>query len=202
MKRSISFLLTFISLQLISQNITFSDDLNKDDISDAFTALGLKNFKYEMPKEFKGYYFDFIVKEYFEGKEISFSQQSVRYATMKKVLQWPAPASKYTLKVQTLRNDTIETFNIRLPGISLRNVPLKLKAKRNAYGWQSLIDDKVKLTADTEIPFLAFSSGPTNPERQNVVVYCELPDSNYMDWYDKLKVQHFFVFIVKVTKTL
>jgi hypothetical protein len=60
----------------------------------------------------------------------------------------------------------------------------------------------VKLTADTEIPFLAFSSGPADPAKPNVVVYCVLPDSNYSEWYNKLKVQHFFVFIIKATKTL
>jgi hypothetical protein len=68
--------------------MVFSDKLDENDISDAFTLLGLKNFRYKMPKEFKEYYFDFIVKEYFEGKEISSSQQSVRYAAMKEVLQW------------------------------------------------------------------------------------------------------------------
>jgi hypothetical protein len=38
-------------------------------------------------------------------------------------------ASEYVLKVQTLKNDTVEKLNVRLPGISLRNFPPKLKLK-------------------------------------------------------------------------
>ncbi len=193
-------LLSILTLKLSAQDIKFNNNFDEQDQHDAFVLLGLQNFKYEMPVAFKGYYFDFIVKEYIEGIEVSSVSQSTRYKNMKQVLQWRPDEKNYTMKIQSLKNDTVETFNVRLPGIGIRAIKLKLKSKRNDYEWQSLINEKTKLIADTEIPILSFSSGPSNPDRPNLIVHCELPDNNYINWYNNLKVKHFFVMLIKVTK--
>lgn len=200
MRQTILLLLTILMLQLKSQDIKYSNSFDDNDETDAFTLLGIRNFKFEMPVVFKGYYFDFIIKEYFDGVEISSLSQSTRFAEMKHVLQWRTEFDGYTMKIQSLKNDTVETFNVRLPGVGLRGLKLKLKLKRNEYAWMPLINEKTKLIENTEIPILTFSSDPSNPSRPNTAVHCELPDYNYKDWYTKLKARHFFVMLIKVTK--
>lgn len=76
-----------LSLELKSQDIVFDYSYEESDIRDAFTLLGVSNFKYKMPKAFKGFYFDLIVKEYYEGKEIGSTSEAPRFEKMKKVLQ-------------------------------------------------------------------------------------------------------------------
>ncbi len=188
--------------QLKSQDIKYSHNFDTNDQTDAFTLLGISNFKFEMPVAFKGYYFDFIIKEYLDGVEINSIRQSTRFAEMKQVLQWRTELNEYTMKIQSLKNDTVETFNVRLPGIGLRGLKLKLKMKRHVYEWQPLVNEKTKLIEDTEIPILTFSSDPSIPSRPNTAVHCELPNYNYTDWNTKLKVKHFFVMAIKVTKNL
>ena len=203
MKKIIFLLSTVLTIQLKSQDIVFASDYDKSDLQDAFTLLGVSNFKYKMPANFKGFYFDLIIKEYYEGNEISLVSQAKRFETMRQVLQWKKENAEYTLKIlSTKRNDTIETFNARMPGIGLRGRELKLKLPRHEYGWETLINEKTKLTADTETPILAFATQPSNDSRPNTAVYCELSTDgkNYKDWYNKYKLKHYYIICVKVTK--
>lgn len=192
-----------LTIQLRSQEIQFTYDYDKSDIQDAFTLLGVSNFKYRMPVAFKGSYFDLIIKEYYEGKEIASVSQAKRFENMRRVLQWKKESPEYVLKIQSIKaNDSIETFNARMPGVGLRGRELKLKLPRNEYSWETLINEKTKLTPDTEIPILTYSSEPSNHERSNTAVYCELSTdgNNYKEWYNKYKIKHYFVLCVKVTK--
>ena len=61
--KKILFLLTILTSQLKSQDIVYEYDYDKSDLQDAFTLLGVSNFKYKMPADFKGFYFDLIIKE-------------------------------------------------------------------------------------------------------------------------------------------
>lgn len=200
MKKLFFFLL--LNHCLCAQDIVFTNDYDKSDIQDAFTLMSIHNFKYKMPEEFKGYYFDLIIKEYYEGKEISIVSQSKRFENMRHVLLWNKETPEYTLKLQSInKNDSIEKFNVRLPTVGLRGRELKMKLPRNEYGWETLINEKTKLIADTEIPILTFSSMPQNEARPNVAVYCELADKagDYKEWYTKFKVKHCYILLVKVS---
>ena len=206
MKRPITiFLMTILALRVQCQEIKFLYDYDKSDIRDAFTLLGVSNFKYQMPSEFRGCYFDLIIKEYYEGKEISSVSQAKKLISSRQVLLWKKETEEYILKIQSAKlNDTVETFNARMPGIGLRGRKLILKLPRHEYGWETLINDSTKLILDTEIPILTFASDPSNESRPNIAVYCELSGSaqeyKYKDWYDKFKVKHYFVLLVKVNK--
>jgi hypothetical protein len=203
MKRAICFLFSLLYFPLSSQEVEFSYDYDKSDIQDAFTLLGIRNFKYQMPAEFKGYYFDLIIKEYYEGKEINSISQAKRFENMRQVLQWKKENPEYILKIQTKKiSDSIETFNARMPGIGLRGRELKLKFPWQEYDWETLINEKTKLNSDIETPILTYSTQPINDSRPNVAVYCELsPDkNNYKGWYEKFQMKHYFVLCVKATK--
>ena len=203
MKKIILLLLTTVTLGLKSQDVVFASDYDKSDLQDAFTLLGVSNFKYKMPADFKGFYFDLIIKEYYDGKEVSSVSQAKRFETMRHVLQWKKENAEYTLKIQSTKlNDTIETFNARMPGIGLRGRELKLKLPRKEYGWETLINEKTKLTADIETPILTFATQPSNDARPNTAVYCELSTdgNNYKEWYNKYKLKHYYVICVKATK--
>lgn len=203
MKKITFFLLTTVTLGLKSQGVIFASDYDKADLQDAFALLGVSNFKYKMPADFKGDYFDLIIKEYYDGKEISSVSQAKRFETMRQVLQWKKENAEYTLKIQSTKlNDTVEIFNARMPGIGLRGRELKLKLPRKEYGWETLINEKTKLIADVETPILTFATQPSNDARPNTAVYCELSadGNNYKDWYNKYKLKHYFVIFVKATK--
>jgi hypothetical protein len=192
-----------VTLGLKSQDIVHEYDYDKSDLQDAFTLLGVSNFKYKMPADFKGFYFDLIIKEYYDGKEISFVSKAKGYETRRQFLQWKKENPEYTLKIQSTKlNDTTETFNARMPAVGLRGNRLKLKLPRHEYGWETLINEKTKLTADVETPILTFASEPTNDARPNTAVYCELSTdgNNYKDWYNKYKIKHYYVIFVKATK--
>lgn len=196
-------LLILLTFQLRSQEIQFSYDYDKSDIQDAFRLLGIYNFKYQMPAEYKGFYFDLIIKEYYEGKEIASVSQAKRFENMRHVLMWDKTIPIYTMKIQCNKaSDSLEIFNARMPQIGLKARELKLKFPRREYGWETLIDKKTKLLADTETPILTYATEPVNDSRPNVAVYCELsPDvNNYKEWYEKFKMKHYFVLCVKVTK--
>jgi hypothetical protein len=198
------FFLTTLALQLRSQDIQFSYDYDKSDIQDAFRLLGVSNFKYQMPPEYKEYYFDLIIKEYYEGKEISSTNQAKRFANQPRILYWDKTFAEYTMKIQSTKaNDSIETFRFRMPQASLSG-KLKLKLPRHEYEWETLLDEKTKLTSDTEIPILTFATEPVNDSRPNVAVYCELSQdvNNYKGWYEKFKIKHYYVLCIKVTKEL
>jgi len=196
--------LTILTFQMNAQSINFSYNYDSSDVQDAFTLLGIQNFKYQMPSEFKGYYFDLIIKEYFEGKEISSTSQSNRFKNMKQVLYWEKAKNEYVLKIQSLKqNDSIEKFNARMPGIGLRGLELKLKLPRNNYDWATLTNDTSKVSVNSELPILTFSSLPSNSKRPNIAVFCELANSSqenkYLDWYSKFKIKHCFIIFIKVT---
>lgn len=200
MKIKLFFLFLIISVAVKSQQITFSDKFEQSDIEEAFDMLGIKGFKYQMPKELKGHYIDFIVKEYYEGVEVSSVSYSKKFENKKQVMLWPTTLEKYTLKIQTLKNDSVERFNTRLPGMGIKNYGLKLKMNRKEYLWESLFYETKKIELDKEIPLLTFASNPENADRPDLAVYCELPEHGYADWYQKLKVKHYFVILTKVTK--
>jgi hypothetical protein len=199
--RSILFITSFFWTTIfVGQEITFSNKYDEKDLTESLEMLGLKIFKYEMPKSLKGCYFDFIIKEYYEGVEISSVNYSDKFSKMKQVLLWQNNLDNYTLKIQTLKNDTVETFNARLPGMGVKNYGLRLKMNRREYAWESLFYKTKKIELDAEIPLLAFATNPENEQRPNLAVYCELEGNNYKDWYAKLKVKHYFVFLTRVTK--
>lgn len=192
-----------VSLQMRSQELSFSSDYEKSDIQDAFTLLGIENFKYNMPEELKGYYFEVIIREFRHGKEVSLKDHYKRFENMRNVLQWKNENKEYCLKIQTKKNnDSTEIYNLRLPGVGLRNNILKLNYPRSEYGWETLINSKLKLNEETEIPFLTFATEPQNTERPNTAVYCELSTSSndYKNWFTKFKIEHYYVFLLKVTK--
>ena len=203
MKTIFFLLLTILTLHLKCQDIVFESDFDQSDAKDAFTLLGVSNFKYKMPSEFKGYYFDLTVKEYYDGKEISVVTQTKRFETMRNVLQWKTETPEYTLKLQSTKlNDTIETYNVKMPGISLRGKQIKLRHPRNEYVWETLIDLSTKFSAEIETPVLTFATEPSNEQRPEIAVYCELSkDRNiYKEWYIKYKIKHYFVFFITATK--
>lgn len=203
MRKLFILLLSVLTLHLKSQDIVFESDFDKADIQDAFTLLGVSNFKYKMPADFKGYYFDLTVKEYYDGKEVSVVTHTKKFESMRKVLQWKPETPEYILKLQSTKlNDSIETYNVKMPGIGLRGKQIKLRRPRSEYGWETLIDEKTKLSADTETPILTYATEPSNDERPNVAVYCELAkDRNiYKEWYSKYKIKHYFVLFITVTK--
>ncbi len=203
MKKIIFLLLTIVTHSIKAQDIVFKSDYNQSDLNDAFTLLGVHNFKYQMPVEFKGFYFDLIIKEYYEGKEIASLSQAKRFETMRQVLLWKKENADYTLKIQATKlNDTIEIFNARMPGIGLRGRELKLKLPRHEYSWETLINEKTQLTEDLEIPILTFATQPSNDARPNTAVYCELSadGNNYKSWNNKYKLKHYYVICIKVTK--
>ena len=203
MRKIIILLLSISTLNLKSQDIVFESDFDKSDIQDAFTLLGVSNFKYKMPVEFKGYYFDLTVKEYYDGKEVNVVSHTKKLESMRKVLQWKSETEEYTLKLQSIKfNDSIETYNVKMPRISLRGKQLKLRYPRNEYGWETLIDEKTKLSAEIEMPILTYATEPSNEERPNVAVYCELAEDRnvYKEWYSKYKIKHYFVFLITVSK--
>ena len=114
---------------------------------------------------------------------------------------WDTTLDAYTMKFHTLKNDSIEKFNTRLPGMGIKNYSLKIKLKRSEYDWQSLFYKDKKIELDKEIPLLTLATNPENEERPNLAVFCELEKYNYKDWYQKLKVKHYFVILTKITKS-
>lgn len=186
-----------------AQKIKFSQEYNDADIQDAFTLLGVQNFKFTMPTEFKACYFDLIVKEYFEGKEINITSQFDRLKKMKQVLFWSKEKEEYVLKVQSIKhNDSIEKFNVRMPAIGLRGIELKLKSPRSNYDWAALTNDTTVFSTEKGIPILTFSSTPSNARRPNTAVYCELANSSqdqqYLNWYNTFKIKHCYIIFIKV----
>lgn len=201
--KKILFLLTILTSQLKSQDIVYEYDYDKSDLQDAFTLLGVSNFKYKMPADFKGFYFDLIIKEYYDGKEISVVSKAKGFETRRQRLQWQKENPEYTLKIQSAKlNDTTEIFNARMPAVGLRGNKLKLKMPRNEYGWETLINEKTKLIVDLETPILTFTSEPSNDARPNIAVYCDLSadGNNYKEWYNKYKVKHYYVIFIKATE--
>ncbi len=201
MKTKALFVLALLSFGLKSQKITFSDKFEQKDIDEAFDMMGIKVFKYQMPQELKGHYFDLIIKEYYEGVEVSSVSYSKKFESRKQVMFWDTALPSYTMKFQTLKNDSIERFNTRLPGMGIRGYGLKTKLKRSEYDWQSLFYKDKKIELDKEIPLLTLATNPENEERPNLAVFCELEKYSYKDWYQKLKVKHYFVILTKVTKS-
>jgi hypothetical protein len=200
MKTKLFFLFILITLGLQSQQITFSDKFEQKDIDEAFDMMGIKVFKYQMPEELKGHYFDLIIKEYYEGVEVSSVSYSKKFESKKQVMLWDTTFGAYIMKFQTLKNDSVERFNTRLPGMGIRGYGLKTKLKRAEYDWQSLFYKDKKIELDKEIPLLALATNPENDKRPNLAVFCELEKYSYKDWYQKLKVKHYFVILTRVTK--
>ncbi len=200
MKKVVTLLVLIFSFPVFSQQITFSDKFEEKDYAEAFDMLGIKVFKYQMPEAFKGHYIDLIIREYYDGIEVKSDDYAKRYENKKNILLWQPTANSFTIKIQTLRNDTVETFNTRLPGMGIKNYGLKLKLKRSEYLWEALFSESKKIELDKEIPLLTFATNPENADRPDLAVYCELPNHSYKDWYEKLKVKHYFVILTKVTK--
>lgn len=189
------------AMPLRSQTIEASSNYNEKDLTDAFTLLGVRNFKYCMPAAFKGYYFDLIIKEYVDGVAIDSTYKSVSYSKMKHVLMWRPEQKDFCLGIQSLRNDSSEIFNVRLPGLHSRNNRLKLRLNRNEYEWESLTDSQKTIKPGQEIPLLTFSSAPGNKEHPNILKYCELSKTDYRQWYTKYKIRHYFVLLTRITLT-
>lgn len=189
---------------LNAQQIKFSYQYDENDVQDAFNLLGVQNFKFNMPTAFRDCYFDLIIKEYFEGKEISVTKQSDRFKNMKQVLLWSKDKEEYVLKIQSLKsNDTTEKFNARMPAIGLRGIELKLKYPRSGYDWAVLTNDTNQNKTQIEIPVLTFSTTPSNARRPNTAVYCELANatqnSQYLNWFETFKIKHCYIIFIKAT---
>jgi hypothetical protein len=84
--------------------------------------------------------------------------------------------------------------------MGIRGYGLKLKLPRSEYGWETLFYKDKTIELHKEIPLLTFATSPENEQRPNLAVYCELENYSYKDWYQKLKVKHYFVIMTRVTK--
>ena len=149
----ISLMVTLIINVSNAQKITFDSDLDLATSKAMFDILGIKSYKFQIPKEFQQKNFRIITKEYYEGEILSVDSGVI-------LDEINEDATTLTFIGYKL-SDTIEKANFYMPPNVLMTGPYQLKFDRLKYDWAILIDEETIIESNIEIPFLTYTYQPT-----------------------------------------
>jgi hypothetical protein len=188
---SLIFMLAFIVSIANAQKITVDYDYDLETSKVMFDILGMKSYKFQIPKDFQQKRFRIITKEYYEGEMLSVDSGVI-------LDEISEDATTLTFIGYKL-SDTIEKANFYMPPNVLMTGPYQLKFDRLKYDWATLIDEQTIIESNIEIPFLTYTYQPIFKNMPNFAVFCQLPNfvDKYQSWHKMLNVKHFFIFILR-----
>jgi hypothetical protein len=213
-KACLYLLLLFVSFSSRSQNTT-SDIVssNRMDSIDLYRIMDLMDVaynRYSLTGKFKDYYCNLIIQEYKEGKcidTISFRDQLPLFLQNLLSIGGNLKRGKFDIGIysQVIADTSLKVSAI-IGGAGFRP-RLRLDPEKS-YTWKDVYQlpgSKHPLKPEELFPLAAYTSpvGQKFAIHPNTIEFCNITGEfiPYPAWYEKLGVEHYFIFFIKLEKS-
>ena len=160
----------------------------------------------------RGKVFNIIIKEYKKGKICSEKNFNIKAEVQRVPMVINGKSITYiidytdktgfgkstnslTLTFAGLWNKNNFKLNIEYPGVSISHI-LKGTSNYSLRPANPCSESELTVPINTEYPILAYT--PPFDTGTELRSYCLLGEEDVLDWYDKFKVKHYYVFYVEI----
>ena len=189
------------------KDIEVNNELDSSAVKKIIYFLGVDYQKYSISERFKDNYCNIIIEEYKNGEKKETKNLRIDVKKYEHVLYIGnnLEDSLFNLEfISQIVSDSLLKLKIGVGGLGY-NAKLKLVDSLH-YTWKELTNINIKnfKILDNTLPLLTFTSaiGKKFTNYKGDFEFCRINNEiiPYQDWYIKLGIEHFYIFIVRFEK--